>query len=355
MLSKNAHIVKRASDEEKARAAVMATGQLFTNRTRAGYNNDKTGCPTFSTMPGTAASLARFAPASMLDNFADLITAAAGHCTTCGQDCPGCYAMALKAYPEVFTKYLLNTIELWADPVRFYAMLEEELFADAWTAPEEVRIHEAGEFVNMADFWAFVDMAARHPGTRFFGYSKDRAILELYAAGLLPANIKFACSPWITADGRVLCAPVGNAYQYIYNDGSIRALDAVTSCPCSNPDGSTNKKVTCRRCQRCVKAIDGEKTTVYPHGVAIANTWLAGRLRLIMAENNAENTLAAYRVAAAAAYDEAAKLAPAWYKQVMADEKRPLAKRIESLAKATRKADRDAAKAAGSQPAAAAD
>ena len=54
MLARNSQIVKRASDEEKARAAVMASGQLFTNRTRAGYNNDKTGCPTMSTMPETA-------------------------------------------------------------------------------------------------------------------------------------------------------------------------------------------------------------------------------------------------------------------------------------------------------------
>ena len=355
MLAQNAQIVKRTSDEEKARAAVMATGQLFTNRTRAGYNNDKTGCPTMSTMPGTAASLERYAPGSMLAKYAELITAAAGHCTTCGQDCPGCYAMALKAYPDVFEKYLLNTLEIWADPVRFYGLLETELFADAWTAPEEVRIHEGGEFVNMADFWAFVDMAARHPGTRFFGYSKDRAILELYAAGLLPANIKFACSPWITADGRVLCAPVGNAYQYIYNDGTNRALDAVIPCPCSNPDGSTNKKVTCRRCGRCVRAFDEDRTAVFPHGVATANTWLAGRLRLILQETGADDSLNAYRQAALAAYFEGAKLAPAWYKAVLADEKKPLAKRIESLAKATRKADRDAAKAAGSQPAAAAD
>lgn len=319
---------------------------LFQQRDRAGYTNKKTGCPTMSTMPGDESSLAYYAPASLLEKYADLISACAGHCTTCGKKCPGCYAMALKAYPDVFEKYLLNTIEIWLDPVKFYELLEAELFSDAWTAPEEVRIHEGGEFVSMADFWAFVDMAARHESTRFFGYSKDRAILELYAAGLLPSNIKFACSPWITADGVVLCAPVGNMYQYIFNDGSNRALDAVTACPCSNPDGSANKQVTCKRCQRCIKALDGVKTTVYPHGVAIANTWLAGRLRLIMAETNAENTLAAYRAAAAAAYEEAAKLAPAWFKRIASDEKKPLAKRIESLATATRTADHKAAKAA---------
>lgn len=320
---------------------------LFQDRQRAGYSNSKVGAPTISTMPGNEASLTYNAASCVLDELADLVSACAGHCTTCGKHCPGCYAMALKAYPDVMRKYLLNTIELWLDPVRFYELLEAELFADPWTAPDEVRIHEAGEFVGQADIDAFMAFAARHESTRFFGYSKDPRITEMYLNGQLPANVKFACSPWVTADGVVLCAPVPGMYQYIYNDGTNRALDGVTSCPCSNPDGSTNKKVTCHRCQRCVKAADGGKTTVYPHGVAIANTWLAGRLRLIMAETNAENTLAAYRVAAAAAaYAEAAKLAPAWHKQVLADEKRPLEKRIESLAKATRTADQKAAKAA---------
>lgn len=44
------------------------------NRTRCGYNNSKVCAPTQSTMPGTAASFAKNAPAVMLQLYADMIT-----------------------------------------------------------------------------------------------------------------------------------------------------------------------------------------------------------------------------------------------------------------------------------------
>lgn len=319
------------------------------NRTRCGYNNSKVCAPTMSTMPGTAASLAKNAPEKMLQIYADMIAeySARGCCTTCAHDCPGCYAMALKAYPAVFEKYLLNTIELYSDPVRFYALVEKELFSDPYSAPRVVRLHEAGEFAGAADIDAFIDFAKRHPETVFFGYSKDEKIQALQRANALPKNVRFACSPWILADGTVLCAPVENVYQYIYNDGSNMALDKVVKCPCSNPDGSANKDATCVKCGRCVRCKDGEKTAVFPHGVSLANSWLAGRARLYMHDFSLD-----YTAAAAAAYQDALKQArKVWCDKVTLE----LDARIAKLAKALKKADKDAAKKAASGLAAAAD
>lgn len=310
------------------------------SRTRCGYNNSKVCAPTISTMPGTAASLAKNAPAKMLAIYADMIQEAntAHGCTTCAHDCPGCYAMALKSYPAVFEKYLLNTLELFADPVRFYALVEKELFADPYTAPRVVRMHEAGEFCGNADIDAFFAFAARHAETIFFGYTKDEKIQGMQRAGQLPQNVRFACSPWILADGTVLCAPVANVYQYIYNDGTNPAFDKLIKCPCSNPDGTANKDATCVKCGRCVRCQDGEKTAVFPHGVALANTWLAGRTRLYMHDFSLD-----YAAAAAAAYNDALKQArPVWTEKAAAE----IDARVKKLAAALKKADKDAAKAA---------
>lgn len=344
MLAKNSRLVKQFN--------------LFhQDRVRCGYDNEKVGrgTPTVSAMPGTAASLEDNAARRVLDQYADLIQAAGRDCcTSCPEDCPGCYAKALKAYPAVMEKYLLNTVELHINPRRFYALVESELYPNAWTRPAVVRIHEAGEFVSAEDLAAFVEFAGRHPETVFFGYSKDPRVHAMMICGALPANIRFACSPWITADGRVLCPPVDNAYQYIYDDGTSRARDGIFRCPCSNPDGTTNKAATCTACGRCISCKDGAQTVVYPHKPAggLANSWLGGRLRLILAETGDGESLAAYRNAARAAYAEA--LAPArgaafwqrfaasWLAEAAAD----LENRIDKLAKACRTADRKAAREA---------
>lgn len=310
-------------------------------RTRCGYNNSKVCMPTLSTMPGTEKSLLKNASKTALALYADIIENAhksGTRCTTCENDCPHCYAMNEKCYTAVFEKWLLNTLELFADPVRFYELVENELFPNEYTRPAAVRMHESGEFAGLGDIFAFCEFARRHSDTRFYGYSKDENIHEMQKAGTLPENVKFACSPWILADGTVLCPPIDNVYQFIFNDGTNPANDCVPKCPCSNPDGSVNKDATCAACGRCVRCINGTKTAVFPHGVPLAETWLAGRCRSYMDKFGLD-----YTTAAAAAYNDAMNQArKVWREKAAAD----LPARIAKLAKAIQAADKKAAKAA---------
>lgn len=318
-------------------------------RTRCGYNNAKVGIgtPTISTMCGTPESIGENASKTMLAVYGEMITKYARQCTTCHCDCPGCYAKKLKMYSDVFEKYLLNTIELFSNPDRFYELIEKELYSNPFSYPLIVRMHESGEFAGKKDIAAFLKFAARHPETIFFGYSKDKNIQELQLEKALPENVRFACSPWILADGTVLCAPVGDVYQFIFNDGSNPAFDKLVKCYCSNPDGSVNKGATCTRCGRCVRCKDGEKTAVFPHGVGLANSWLAGRTRYYMTAFNMT-----IEQATAAAYDDALKQGvPAWREKAAAD----LQNNISKLVKAMKAAEKKAKKAAAENVAAAAD
>ena len=321
--------------KEKAKENARKPRPLWDeSRTRCGYKNSKVCAPTLSTMPGTASTIAENASKTALSLYANLIAENVKTCTTCAARCPGCYAMALKAYTDVFEKYLLNTVELFKDPDRFYSLVESELYNDPFTAPRVVRLHEAGEFCGEKDIDAFLKFARRHPETRFFGYSKDEKIHEMQKAGTLPDNVKFACSPWITEDGTVLCAPIGNIYQYIYNDGTNRTYDKLVKCPCSNPDGTANKDATCVKCGRCIRCKDGEKTAVFPHGVGLAHSWLAGRARLYMKEFNID-----YIDAARLAFDDALKqAAPAWAEKAAADIENNVLKLVRAMKAAARKA-----------------
>lgn len=281
--------VELAQKSEKREKVVLPgngkktkTWDLFDpSRRRCGYDNSKIGAlsATVSLMPGNVESIKEYANKDVLSLYADLIgTVGWEMCVSCPCRCPGCYAMKEKRYFDVMETLLLNTIECWKDPVRFWGLVESELFSGSHAGQiEKVRIHECGEYTNENEFYISLAMMSRHPEMPFFGYSKRAFIGTAYLAGQIPKNVHFSCSPWITRDGKILCEPVGDMHQYIYDDGTDPARDAVLHCYCSNPDGTTNKENTCSNCLRCVRAVPGTKTAVYPHGVALKATWLAGR------------------------------------------------------------------------------
>ena len=232
------------------------------NRRRCSYDNGKTAYPSVNTLAGScAACYAGSLPAVIRALFPDIKG-------TCPETCPGCYALPITRnfIPAITT--ILNTLETEQDPARFYALVERELYSGEFvlaTAPDCVRIHDSGEFRLESDFQACVAFAARHPETDFYGYSKSEIVAAAFLAGDFPANFHCACSPWVTSDGVVLCAPVSDMYQFIYDDGTNPDLDTLVHCPAVNVYGERTG-VTCKACGLCRRAKDGTKTAVYSHG-----------------------------------------------------------------------------------------
>lgn len=286
--------VELAQKSEKREKVVLPgngkktkTWDLFDpSRRRCGYDNSKIGAlsATISAMPGTVNTLSYNACVAILEEYKAMIDKyGADYCVSCPCDCPGCYAMKEKRYSAVMETLLLNTIELHIDPARFYALVENEIFFGKHAGQiEKVRIHECGEFVNENDFSAAMDMMKKHPDMPFFGYSKRDFVGRAYLNGQIPENVRFSCSPWETRDGKVLCAPIGDMHQFIYDDGTDPKRDKIVHCWCSNPDGTVNKENTCSDCGRCIRAKEGTRTAVFPHGVKLSETWLAGRARYYM-------------------------------------------------------------------------
>jgi hypothetical protein len=103
------------------------------------------------------------------------------NCTSCAKEC---YAMkAYRMYPAVKVAWAGNAKAIRKSD----AWIAD---ADAYLAkhkPAFFRIHVAGDFISAKYFLAWVDIAKRHPGTRFLAFTK--AFKE--TAGVkLPANFQ---------------------------------------------------------------------------------------------------------------------------------------------------------------------
>lgn len=245
--------------DNTGRAYYVAT--LFDeSRRRVSYGNGKTGYPSVNTLAGACTcSYSGSLPAVIRALFPDIKG-------TCPETCPGCYALPITRnfIPAITT--ILNTIETERSAARFYRLVEKELFENPGApCPDTVRIHDSGEFLYQSDITAAFDFAARHPGTTFYSYSKSLLVRAAYEAGTIPENIHFACSPWIKPDGTVLCAPVGEMYQFIYDDGTDASLDTLPHCPAVNVYGERTG-VQCKQCGLCKRAEKGKRVAVYAHG-----------------------------------------------------------------------------------------
>lgn len=311
-------------------------------RRRCGYDNGKVGASvaTVSVMPGTAASLDYNAAAAVLDEYKNMIDVyGVRACVSCPHDCPGCYAMSEKRYPAVMETWLLNTIELHCNPEKFYSLVENELFAGPHAGTfAAVRIHEGGEFINEKDFSCALAMMKRHPDMVFYGYSKMDFVGRAYESGTIPENVRFSCSPWITRDGVVLCAPVSDMHQFIFDDGTDPARDSIVHCYASNPDGTVNHGNTCDRCRRCINARKGTQTAVYPHGNGIGRSWLAGRMQFYI-----ETVGMDMQTAAESAYNDAMRNARVWARNIAPESVPALAKKLVAGVKRARKKDAESA------------
>lgn len=237
------------------------------SRRRVSYGNGKTGYPSINTLAGCCTEKYSGALPLIIRMLFPQVKG------TCPETCPGCYALPITRNFIPAITNILNTLETEKDPVRFYALVEKELYyGPLATIPPVVRVHDSGEYKDAADVAASFDFFARHKDTtEFYGYSKSELIAAAYKNGTMPDNFKTACSPWIDATtGRVLCAPVSDMYQFIYDDGTNPDYDALIHCPAVNVYGGRTG-VQCKDCRRCVNAKPGTKTAVYAHGNGAAD------------------------------------------------------------------------------------
>lgn len=225
-------------------------------RNRVSYGNGKTGFASINFLAGNRDETYNgYLPAPVREWVQEN-----GVCGTCSGTCPGCYARKTTRYFRVSITDILNTIEIKLNPVRFYELVEAELDRDGW--PETIRLHDSGEFDSLAHFTATMDFVIRHPGTRFYGYTKEAGLVNAYGYDRIKAikNLAFSCSPWPG-----YCEPIYDMAQFCYDDGSNPELAKLPHCPAVDRNGKRTG-VQCKDCNHCPNAKPGDRWAVYAHG-----------------------------------------------------------------------------------------
>lgn len=186
-------------------------------------------------------------------------------CGTCNADCPGCYAKAMTRFTDVYMCFAKNTYLALKDPALFVASLEMQLFSNPFTAPRVFRLHDSGDFVSYEYFVMIMDMIRRHPETRFGAYTKRKEFVDRYGAENIPENLSLQCSPWVDSKtGAVICAPIGDLPQFIYDDHTNPELEKLPHCPAVDKDGKRTG-VQCINCLHCYTSKKGDRWAVYAH------------------------------------------------------------------------------------------
>lgn len=238
---------------DKSGRAHRVAGLWDPTRSRCSFSNEKTGIPSWSLLAGDRGE-------DYSGKIPAFLREALPVCSgTCSGTCPGCYALNMTRCPDVYIKLALNTIEALADPARFLALVEAELFRDPLTDPRVVRCHDSGDMASAEYLAEFYALARRHPGTVFGTYTKEEDTVNGAGLDAIPGNVVMQCSPW---PGH--CNPIGDLPQFVYDDGSDPDVATLPHCPAVDKDGHRTG-IQCRNCLHCYKARRGDRWAVYAH------------------------------------------------------------------------------------------
>lgn len=119
------------------------------------------------------------------------LTCAGGAQSKCYKDC---YARRLQSFrPNLLKAYMDN-----------YEALERDMngcrrYLNWWfdnpNAPRMFRLHVSGDFYSREYWWMWLDVIAKHPGTRFMAFTKQFEIVR-DDVSRIPENMTLAASAW---------------------------------------------------------------------------------------------------------------------------------------------------------------
>lgn len=219
-------------------------------------DNGKTGVPAFNMLPGPRDYYHGRTPAQFKES--PYYNQVGG---TCSHNCPGCYAMAVTRFPNVFDAYFRNTLIV---KMKDFESLKQQL--NSWLSlyePRYFRIHDSGDFESLEYFLVWVEIIKAHPETIFYCYTKETEILR--AAGFDTYDKLKKALPNLTANLSYwpgYCEDMLPGYPRFDYDAEKNMN--CQHCPAVNACGHRTG-ITCLQCKHCMTAAPGSVRAVYPH------------------------------------------------------------------------------------------
>ena len=164
---------------------------------------------------------------------------------TCPCNCDGCYAKKGTRYVSVAIAYILNTLELKADPMRYWSMVGNDIekhLKKIFKKGGIVRVNDSGDLYSLENVIAFEkNIIERFPFIIFYGYTENHAFADYLNKH---ENVVFWKSRFTTSGS-------GNGYTYVDERKDNRIMDMI-HCPSIDKNGKrTGKK--CNECLICTK------------------------------------------------------------------------------------------------------
>lgn len=118
---------------------------------------------------------------------------------------------------------------------------------------ELVRLNQSGEIETDDQFFAWCELAIKHPETKFYIYTKMYDIVTpALLSGAVPENLVVLYSVWheIGVKEYEQVEHLVNVKAFVYDDGQLNVTPD-TYCRAYSDNGKLDHNITCDKCQKC--------------------------------------------------------------------------------------------------------
>ncbi len=183
---------------------------------------------------------------------------------TCGGHCAGCkgncYVKKSYRYPSVVLGHARNTLAI-RNTEKCFQDLDGQL--NRKRVPfEQIRIDQSGEIENKEQFAMWCTLAAKHPETVFYIYTKNYdVVIPALLAGNVPENMTVLISIWhkfgVNEFEKVKNLP--NVKAFVYDDNYKYGFVIDTYCKAYDEHGKLDHNITCDKCKKCFNRLNNCK------------------------------------------------------------------------------------------------
>lgn len=190
---------------------------------------------------------------------------------TCGHNCAGCknkcYVKKSYRYPSVILSHARTTIAFRENLVSAFNDMDKQL-TNKRKPFEIVRINQSGEIESTAELNHYYELAAKHPETKFYLYTKNFVALKASDLESMPENITILISVWheygIDTYNELKHMP--NVKAFVYMDGYNYEMEVGTMCNAYDKNGKMDHRITCDKCRKCFDRVESHKVVgCYEH------------------------------------------------------------------------------------------
>lgn len=181
-----------------------------------------------------------------------------GTCQNCTSCKDSCYVKKSYRYPSVKLGHARNTLGLRQDENKVFSDLDKQL-NHAKKPIKIVRLNQSGELESEAQFGRWCRLAANHPTTKFYIYTKMyEYVIPGLLAGKVPENFIVLFSIW-HENGKAefeMVKHLKNVKAFVYDDDEQLSVTPTIYCEAYDKNGKLNHNQSCETCGRCFVPIN---------------------------------------------------------------------------------------------------